>query len=294
MIRGGGKLSFLAVVLMLGVYLLTGCGDDDDGSPTAPGPGQGPEGFVHIQPGTFTMGSPGDEPGRDSDETQHQVTVTKAFYISDHEVTQAEWEAVMGWNDSYFSGDSRPVEQVTWFDCIDFCNKKSQSEGLTPAYTLTSASYSGDHITSATVTWNQNANGYRLPTEAEWEYACRAGSTTAFCNGAITELYCGIDPNLTMVGWYCGSETNVVMGKSPNAWNLFDMHGSVFEWCWDWYGSYSGPDTDPTGPASGSFRVLRGGSWDNYARYCRSAYRYSNPPGDWLYSVGFRLSRTAP
>lgn len=408
MVREVGKLGFLAVVLMLGVFLLTCCGDDDGGGTTAPGDttppaavtdlvadavsstevrlvwtapgddgmsgrasqydirysttplteegwstaslvatppvpkvaggteeftvgglqsgtpyylglkaadevpnwsgmsnvalattpsGQNPGGMVLIQPGTFTMGSPGDEPGRRFDETQHQVTLTVAFYISDHEVTQAEWEAVMGWNGSFFSGDSRPVEMVTWFDCIDFCNKKSQVEGFTPAYTLTDVSYDGDHITSATVSWNQSANGYRLPTEAEWEYACRAGSTTAFCNGAIIELDCEIDPNLAQVGWYCGnanSQTRDVMGKNPNAWNLFDMHGNVSEWCWDWHGSYSGPETDPTGPASGSERVLRGGCWTLRAENARSATRGFDDPSHPFHGNGLRLSRAAP
>jgi formylglycine-generating enzyme required for sulfatase activity len=176
---------------------------------------------------------------------------------------------------------------------------RSTGEGLTAAYTITGATYSGNHITSATVTWNQAANGYRLLTEAEWEYACRATSTTAFCNGAITNINCSpMDPNLDQVGWYCGNALGTshdVGGKPANAWGLKDVHGNVWEWCWDWFANYpTGPLTDPTGPASGSARVLRGGSWGDGARNCRSAYRDFSNPGGMGSSIGLRLSRTAP
>jgi formylglycine-generating enzyme required for sulfatase activity len=255
--------------------------------------------MVLIPAGTFTMGSPGTEPGRFSDEVQHEVTLTKAIYVSTHEVTQLEWQAVMGWNTSYFPGVNRPVETLTWYDAVSFCNLRSTGEGLTAAYTITGITYNGNHITNATVTWNQAANGYRLLTEAEWEYACRATSTTAFCNGAITNLACSpLDPNLDLVGWYCGnagSATHDVGGKTANVWGLKDIHGNVWEWCWDWYGTYpTGPLTDPTGPASGSYRVLRGGGWDYYALRCRSAIRYYYDPYYMGRGLGLRLSRTAP
>jgi len=260
-----------------------------------------PSGFVFLNafpPATFTMGSPSSEPGRDSDETQHQVTLTRSFYVSQYEVTQSEWESVMGWNESDFRGSSRPVERVTWYDAVSYCNKRSQAEGLTPAYTITGASYSGNHIVSATVSWNQSAAGYRLLTEAEWEYACRAGTQTAFCNGGITNIYCDpVDPNLNQVGWYCGnagSTTHDVGGKSPNGWGLYDIHGNVWEWCWDWYGSYGGTVTDPTGPGSGSNRVKRGGSWNYVAQNCRSANRYDYTPDDRGNYLGFRLARNVP
>ncbi|MBM3319644.1 MAG: SUMF1/EgtB/PvdO family nonheme iron enzyme [Candidatus Eisenbacteria bacterium] len=252
-----------------------------------------PRDMVLVRAGTFTMGSPSGELGRDSNEDQHQVTLTRSFYVSKYEVTQSEWESVMGWNESGFRGSSRPVENVTWFDAVMYCNKRSEREGLTPAYTILQPAYSGNHITSATVMWNKDAYGYRLLTEAEWEHACRAGSGSAFCNGTITSAT-GFDSKLDLVGWYdqnSGSQTHAVGGKSPNAWGLYDMHGNVWEWCWDWYGSYGGTATDPTGPGSGSYRVLRGGSWFNCAQFCRSASRIVHAPGNRDYYLGFRLAR---
>jgi len=157
---------------------------------------------------------------------------------------------------------------------------------LTPAYT----------INGENVTWNQNANGYRLPTEAEWEYACRAGTTTPFSTGNnITTSqanYNGNYPyNNNAKGTYRAT-TTAVGSFSPNSWGLYDMHGNVFEWCWDWLGDYSSnAQTDPRGASSGSGRVIRGGSWDNSALYLRSAYRNSYAPSNRLYNIGFRLVR---
>jgi len=207
--------------------------------------------FNLVSAGTFTMGSPANEPGHNSrgDETQHQVTLTSSYYMQTTEVTQAQWEAVMGSNPSYFSscGSDCPVEQVSWDDAQEFINKLNQKgEGV-----------------------------YMLPTEAQWEYAARAGSTTAFANGEITETGWGYDPNLDAMGWYgynsSGTTHPVAIQKTPNAWGLYDMHGNVWEWCQDWYGSYSSDTvTDPEGPSTGSIRVFRGGSWRNDARLCRS------------------------
>jgi formylglycine-generating enzyme required for sulfatase activity len=239
-----------------------------------------PDNFVRINGGTFTMGSPASEVGRGGDEgPQRQVTVS-SFYIGRHEVTQKEYEEVMGTNPSRFKGNNLPVETVSWFDVIEYCNRRSQREGLTPAYTI---SGSGNN---RTVTWNRNADSYRLPTEAEWEYACRAGTTTAYNTGAV------INNN---TGWYnvnSGGRTYPVGEKPANAWGLHDMHGNVFEWCWDWYGSYSnGAQTNPTGASSGSSRVLRGGSWSDSAEYVRSAYRVDGYPNYRFNSIGFRLAR---
>jgi len=224
--------------------------------------------FVYIRSGVFTMGSPSDEPARDGDEKQHQVTLTRGFYIGETEVIQGQWRKVMKNNPSYFKncGDDCPVESVSWNDVQDFIRKLNSLEGT---------------------------NRYRLPTEAEWEYACRAGSQTAFANGAITDTDCGKDPNLGTMGWYCGNAgggTHPVARKTRNAWDLYDMHGNVWEWCQDRYGDYpAGSDTDPEGPFLGLHRVLRGGSWFNVARSCRSADRSWLRAGGRSRDYGFRL-----
>jgi formylglycine-generating enzyme required for sulfatase activity len=224
--------------------------------------------FNLLPAGTFTMGSPSGEPGSWVDERpQHEVTLTQSFYMQTTEVTQAQWEAVMGSNPSYFDDcPTCPVELVSWNDVQEFI-----------------------------IAMNARGEGtYGLPTEAQWEYAARAGSTTAFYNGAITELNCGYDPNLDVIGWYCynsGSKTHPVAGKAPNAWGLYDMSGNVWEWCSDWYASdyYSiSPTDNPQGPSSGSDRVFRGGSWFHYAQYCRSANR-NDTPDRRSYYLGFRL-----
>ncbi|MCL2808715.1 MAG: formylglycine-generating enzyme family protein [Treponema sp.] len=244
-----------------------------------------PEGFVHIQGGTFMMGSPTSESGRGSDEIQRQVTVS-SFNMGKFPVTQKEYQEIMGTNPSNFRGENLPVEMVTWFDAIDYCNRRSQREGLTPAYTITNrVPATGNPITSATVTWNRNANGYRLPTEAEWEYACRAGTTTAYNTGnTITSNNANFN--------YNRSTTTNVGSFPPNQWGLFDMHGNVWEWCWDWYGDYSFVNTtDPMGASSGSDRVLRGGSWLLSAADLRSAGRDYDTPSNRNNIYGFRLVR---
>ncbi len=231
---------------------------------------------IRIQGGTFTMGSLANEPGRNRNECpQHQVTVN-SFYMGRYEVTQKEYQEVMGTNPSKFKGDNLLVEQVSWYDAIEYCNKRSQKEGLTPVYT----------INGNNVTWNIGANGYRLPTEAEWEYACRAGTATAYNTGT------SINDN---TGWYfanSGNKTHPVGQKPANAWGLYDMHGNVDEWCWDWYDNYtSWSQTDSIGTVSVPSRVLRGGSWISTAADVRSAYRYSFTPQYRDYYLGFRLVR---
>jgi formylglycine-generating enzyme required for sulfatase activity len=231
------------------------------------------------------MGSPSDELGRESDEAIHTVVLTKDYLIEDHEVTQDEYEAVMHTNPSRHVGAVRPVENVTWFDAITYCNARSALATLTPAYA----------INGETVVWDRGADGYRLLTEAEWERSCRAGSTTAFATGPITSETCEIDPVLDAVGWYCGNAgpgTHAVMTRLPNAWNLYDMHGNVWEYCWDWYAIASDPISGDGGPATGMQRVIRGGSWYYYARECRSASRAPYWPNSKDDIVGFRVART--
>ena len=228
--------------------------------------------FEYVAPGTFIMGSPSEELGHKDDETQHQVTLTQGFYMQTTEVTQGQWRAVMGTNPSHFSscGFNCPVERVSWEDVQAFVSQlNTKGEGT-----------------------------YRLPTEAEWEYAARAGSTTAFANGEISDLHCG-DLILDVIGWYCynsGYVTHPVAQKQANAWGLYDMHGNVAEWVQDWYDGDYGLDpvqsiTDPTGPPSGSDRVYRGGSCSYSAKGCRSAERRSYAPDGTSDGLGFRLVR---
>lgn len=220
--------------------------------------------FVYIQPGTFMMGSPSSEADRENDERQHRVTLTKGFYMQMTEVTQGQWRAVMGTNPSHFNscGNDCPVEKVSWNDIQDFLRKLNQRE---------------------------SGNKYRLPTEAEWEYAARAGTTTRFSFGDS-------ERDLGSYAWYwsnSGSKTHAVGQKLPNPWGLYDMHGNVWEWCQDWEGDYpSGSVTDPKGPSRGSDRVIRGGSWSDAPSRVRSANQFRRSPGGRRYSIGFRLLRT--
>ena len=228
--------------------------------------------MVQIEPGTFTMGSPENELGRRGHEKQHQVTLTKRFYLGKYPVTQKEYQAVMGRNPSFYKGDNLPVEQVSWDDAKRFCSELNYLKR--------------DELPA----------GYRfdLPTEAQWEYACRAGTTTALNNGLNLTSAKNRCPHLDEVAWYeenSGIKTHPVGQKKPNTWGLYDMHGNVDEWCNDWYADYpSSAVTDPTGPASGSCRVIRGGSWDGYARYCRSAFRSNIDPTIRNDGVGFRVA----
>ncbi|MFH0871186.1 MAG: SUMF1/EgtB/PvdO family nonheme iron enzyme [bacterium] len=221
--------------------------------------------LVLIPAGRFTMGSPASESGRNSDEgPQHEVQITRPFYLGKYEVTQAQWRAIMGNNPSGFQGcDDCPVEQVSWNDIQEFIRRLNEKAGRT---------------------------GYRLPTEAEWEYACRAGSQTAYSFGD--------DPgSLEWFAWYSknsDSKTHPVGQKRPNAWGFHDMQGNVWEWCQDWHGNYaSGLVSDPTGPGSGSDRVIRGGSWYLDPGYLRASSRYGFRPSYRYASYGFRLALPA-
>ncbi|MBQ6236716.1 MAG: formylglycine-generating enzyme family protein [Bacteroidales bacterium] len=214
----------------------------------------------YVEGGTFMMGAT-PEQGSDAfnfEKPVHQVTLSD-YYIGETQVTQALWRAVMGSNPSYFKGDDNPVEQVSWDDCQEFLKRLSQRSGY----------------------------NFRLPTEAEWEYAARGGSKSKGYK------YAGSD-NIDEVAWYegnSGSETHSVRGKKPNELGLYDMSGNVDEWCNDWYGGYSAnSQTNPTGPVSGSFRVLRGSGWFGYAEYCRVSFRCNFTPSNRFSDLGFRLA----
>jgi formylglycine-generating enzyme required for sulfatase activity/tetratricopeptide (TPR) repeat protein len=298
-----------------------------------------------IPAGTFIMGSPTNELGRGSDEIQHQVTLTRDFFMQRTEVTNRQMADVLNWAlgqgricvtsntvhntegnqqelldlDVWFERldldgereycqiswrgsqlvvdagkEEYPCVAITWYGAQAYCNYLSDMEGLSRAISFSDWSMDLDAV------------GYRLPTESEWEYACRAGTTTTFYTGGITHTASSpLDPNLDAAGWYYGNSTNpdnrMISGhgthpvglKQPNCWGLFDMHGNVEEWCGDWYGDYPGSVTDPPGPASGSRRVVRGGSWDFNAQYCSSAGRSYHRPRHPIFYLGFRPARSS-
>jgi len=263
---------------------------DDSGAPIPP---PSPD-MVWIPPGTFVMGSPASEAERGSDEVQHTVTLTHGFYMGKYAVTQGQYLAVVGSNPSYFTTNdlignpispdlNRPVETVSWYDATNYCALLTQSDRA------------AGRIPSS---W-----GYRLPTEAEREYACRAGTTTAFhfgsaIHGGMADFYDHYEYDAAIGDiWLaypsvpCLMRTTTVGSYAPNAFGLYDMHGNVWEWCQDWYGSYpTGSVTDPQGPASSvSGRVFRGGSWNGYGSMCRSANRPVNSPAIRFWYVGFRV-----
>lgn len=256
------------------------------------------DGFISISGGTFQMGSPEDEAWRSEDEIPHQVTVD-SFYLSPYEVTQKEYQERMGENPSSFQEDGLPVENVSWFDAVEFCNAMSEAAGLTLAYT----------IDGQNVSWNRSADGYRLPTEAEWEYACRGGTETPFNTetsiGADEANYYGHYPYQIEENYFTQEkldtepgeyrETTVKPGSfSPNRFGLYDMHGNVSEWVWDFYGSYEKEDADnPTGMETGTRKVYRGGGWNDFAKNMRSAYRAALQPEKSSFNLGIRLARGA-
>ena len=232
--------------------------------------------MARIEPGEYWMGSPSNEAHRDDDEARHKVTLTHAYYVGTHEVTQQQYRSVMGTNPSKFSGDLRPVEMVEWFDAVAFANELSRNDGLDPAY----------KILGKNVTWIDGANGYRLPTEAEWECAARAGQSL---------LYAG-SGNASAVGWYVDNSygsTHEVGAKLPNGWGLYDMTGNVWEWVWDWHGGYQDYAVDPRGPLTGDERCYRGGSHDEQMRHVRLANRGFYYPDKESDDKGIRLVRNA-
>ncbi len=290
-----------------------------------------PPGYVKVKAGTFQMGSPLDEPGRYPNEQPHPVRLTRSFWLKATEVTRGEWKALIGTNPSRFAscGDDCPVEGVSWYDAIAYVNALSRRENLPECYVLSGClgtvgggctnwsegSCRGDFACSDVTFSGTRCTGYRLPTEAEWEYAARGGSTTPLYTGRIT-LHGDEAPELDPIGWYaansaaaydgafdcsewkklppstsrCGPQT--VGKKAPNGWGAYDMLGGVWEWCGDWAGDYSGRATDPIGPPSGDRRVYRGGSWAAWARDLRAANRFSVVPEYRFHHVGLRPIRS--
>ncbi|MBW2194476.1 MAG: formylglycine-generating enzyme family protein [Deltaproteobacteria bacterium] len=237
--------------------LITGCQSSDTAPPDSFTNSIGMK-FVLIQPGTFMMGSPLDEPLRKPDEKQHKVTISKPFYLQTTEVTQELWKMIMGHNPAVFKtcGTDCPVSMVSWNEAQEFIKRINEKE---------------------------KTDKYRLPTEAEWEYACRAGTTTVYYTGnCITTDQANYHGKHPLPGCPEGPnrETPLAVGSfPPNAWGLYDMHGNLWEWCQDWYGDYpSSHVTDPTGPSSGDGRVVRGGSWNHFGANMRSAYRGAEVP----------------
>lgn len=303
------RISALITVLCI-LFMLSACGTTENNTDNPPSSGSTvgnqndnaaitvSDEFVLIKGGTFQMGSPDTEAWRSDDETRHTVTVSD-FYMSVYELTQAEYREITGENPSSFSGDDLPVENISWLDAIRYCNARSEKENLMPVYTVDGQS----------VTWDRSADGYRLPTEAEWEYACRAGTTTPFNTensiSAEEANYYGHYPyeiednyfsqgNLSTKPGEYRQTTVAVNSFSPNKWGFYNMHGNVGEWVWDYYGAYSTEaQTDPAGAESGTLRVYRGGGWNDFAKNMRSAYRATLEQNKGSFNIGIRLVRNA-
>ena len=251
--------------------------------------------LVTLPAGTFSMGCTTGDPNCSSDESPVRSVTLSAFQIGETEVTQEQWLSVMGANPSSFANPvcaQCPVEQVSWYDAVVFCNRLSELQGRTPCY-YSDAGFTSVYgktlfgytlPNSGDVYWNPAAKGYRLPTEAEWEYAARGGSATNVYSGSST---------LDNVGWYftnSGSRTKAVKGLFRNGYGLYDMSGNLWEWCWDWYDTYpSTIETDPKGPTMGTNRIAHGGGWNADVGACRSTYRAYLFPGFRYNYVGFRL-----
>ena len=247
--------------------------------------------FVDVAAGAFMIGAPDTEPGSEDDERpRHTVILTHDLSVGVTEVTLAQWEDVMDEGATIAATEANlPKTSISWYDAVDFCNALSAAEGLTAAYT----------VDGTDVSWDPDAPGYRLPTEAEWEYVCRAGTTTALSAGELQELECDADPVLAYYGWTCanaGGAARHVGYHAANPWGLYDVHGNVDEWCWDVYeDDYYGVATvtDPAGPASGTYRVARGGNYLAYGSNARSASRTGYRTITLNPAVGLRVVRSA-
>lgn len=263
-------------------------GGETSGGGTSGGSGEIPKDFVKVPAVSIT--------GSESWTQKSEVFVNgrqleiKAFWMSDHEVTQAEWKAVMGklpdrgMAPAVGNADNNPVNYVSWYDAILYCNNRSIKEGLTPCYTV-NGSTDSDKLRSKDVTYDYTANGYRLPTEAEWEWAARGGENYKYAGSDTLDEVAWCDKNMQDLG------TKEVKSKMANGYGLYDMTGNVYEWCWDWYNNISS-STLATGASSGSLRSLRGGSWCNYDNICSVNSRGIKAPSEGGNITGFRVVRS--
>jgi formylglycine-generating enzyme required for sulfatase activity len=292
-----GLLAFVAVALAV-VTALVVSWDELRQAPTAAQPK-----FVWVSSGEFDMGSPTSERGRFDNETLHKVTLTRPFFLQTTEVTQGQWAVVMGNSPSAFPecGPECPQENVSWWEALEYLNRRSVSEGFEKCYELTGClGIPGSNFRCQSVAFKGlTCDGYRLPTEAEWEYAARASTDTMLPQGDLTQDQCSPkDPKLDPAGWYCGNaerKTHPIGQKTPNTWGLYDMAGNVTEWVWDWhFGDYgAAAATDPLGPDYGPGRAYRGCNWSSPPKDCRAANRGYSEPESRHSHLGFRAARTA-
>jgi formylglycine-generating enzyme required for sulfatase activity len=284
----GGGLLLLVLIAVAGAFFVASDSSESTAAVSktaqkkaAPSKQQSSAGYYLVSPGKFKMGSPASEDGHERDEALHTVEITRPFLIGLTEVTQAEYSDLMGTNPSEHTGCSRcPVERVTWMDAVRYCNALSSLNGLMPAYRIRGQ-------TADSVAWDRGANGYRLPTEAEWEYAARAGESGRFTGGSQARE----------VAWHRDNaiSTREVRQLGPNSWGMYDVSGNVVEWVWDWYDkkAYSKPShsKDPRGPSAGDRKAARGGSWRRSAFGVRLANRSKAPPDERNNGLGFRVVR---
>jgi formylglycine-generating enzyme required for sulfatase activity len=274
---GTARSSAVAAFLFCALLLATGCRHAPDPLPpphNSPAPRHVNSlgmSFVFVPAGSFQIGAEDCMPGQPAGASPTTITLTRGFFLQTTEVTQAQWVAVMHDNPSYFSecGGTCPVERVSWHDCLEFIRRLNVIE---------------------------HTERYRLPTEAEWEYASRAGGVGELIGGSLDDRDCFRDPRLDATGWYCGNAggtTHPVGMKAPNVLGLYDMHGNVYEWCQDWFGPYPrGPVADYRGPEEGEAKIMRGGAWFYLAAHCRSSHRRYHVPHFRNNYLGFRLAKS--
>lgn len=252
------KRLFIRFIIVLSIMIITSCSDTTEPDDALP-----PGTIIFVEGGTFEMGDSLDE--GDNDEMPIHTVTINSFYIGKYEVTQAEYEEVMGYNPSYFDGGNKPIDIVSWYDALIYCNKKSILQGLVPCYSVNGDTNPDNWGENFNPNCNWNANGFRLPTEAEWEYSARGG-----INWSDNYRFCGTSDNLLDYAWYyvnSDDQTHEVGTKLPNQLGIHDMNGNVREWCWDWYSEdyySSSSNNNPLGPDNGVYRVLRGWGYRNH------------------------------